>query len=300
MTVKIKGLIRLYIFFIIVWSLGEAVENQKIIIDTISSYFTKIFSIQFEGEMEMNLTNTGKDISSIPVSKQNLKYKFISNGNKYRSEISFFDPFIKRNVYKIICWDGEKYQLLEIGEKRILSLSKYPPEANPYFIPNPLLFPFAFLFKKGESFSLNSFQNQSAIKERLKNIEKFKEGQKGEYKGIYFTLVKQALLDDNNIERYEIFLAKDLNYFPIFFQAFIGKDTREETEVKEILNLNGIIIPIVIYSSVYKKGKLLQNVKVTINRETVKVNLPIEVEFFNIPFSHADKIWDADNKIWLK
>ncbi|MCM8809374.1 MAG: hypothetical protein NC917_04295 [Candidatus Omnitrophica bacterium] len=300
---KIKLLLIMNIFSILIWYLGEAVENHEIIVDKISSYFTKIFSIQFEGDMEMNLISSNPNISPLLISNHNLKFKFFANGNKYRTEVSFFDPFIKRNIQKIICWNGEKYQLLEIGAKRHLLISKFLPEINPYFIPNPLLFPFTFLFKKEDNFSLNSYQNISMIKERLKNIEKIEEGKRGEYKGVYIYLLKEGLWEDNRfnkIERYEIFLVKDLNYFPIYFQIFIGKDIREEMEVKEILMYKDIIIPISIYSSMYEKGKLLQTVKVVLNKESVKVNIPIEVDFFSIPFSHADEVWDADSRIRIK
>ncbi|MCM8786253.1 MAG: hypothetical protein NC899_08525 [Candidatus Omnitrophica bacterium] len=271
-----------------------------IIVDKISSYFKKLFSVQFEGDMEMHLTSSDKSFSAIPLSKHNLKYKFINNGNKYRIEVYFFDPFIKKEVHKIVCWNGEQYQLLETGEKRVLSISKSLPQINPYFIPNPLLFPFTFLLKKGDYFSLNYFQNQQLIKERLKNIEKIEEGQRGEYKGIYIYFTKQGQFDDKNFENYKIFLARELNYFPIFSEIFIGEEIREEMEVKEFLKIDDIIIPIVIYSSAYKKEKLLRTVKVSIDKETVKINVPIEEEFFNIPFSHVDKVWDSDTKTWLK
>ncbi len=298
---KIKMVNKVFIcFFILLWSFGSALDNQEIIVDKISSYFTKIFSIQFEGNMEMNLTPSGKSLPSISITSQNLKYKFMSKGNKYKTEVSFFDPFIKKDINKVICWDGEKYQILEIGERKVLSISKNPPEISPYFIPNPLLFPFAFLLKKGDNFSLNFFQNQTLIKERLKNIEKFEEGQRGKYKGVYITFTKQELMDDKNVKFFKTFFAEELNYYPVFSQCFTGEDIKEEMEVQEILKIDDIIVPAIISISVYKKDILFQTLKITLDKNSMRVNIPIEKEIFNISFSQVDKVFDADSKIWIK
>jgi hypothetical protein len=297
MKKKILKYLCFSLFFIFSFNCkGENDEIKSLIVSNLQSYSNKIFSFTFFTEVEMVLTPEGEKISNFPINKSGLKIKYVVNGNKYRQEIEYFDHVLKKETKKILCFDGMQFYLLESNTRSILSISKGPIKKTFYLFPSPLLTPFAFICDKGDdTVTLNTLQNPQKIENFKNSIKRIWEGRKAGFSGFYIQIEK-----DENI--YEIFWAKELNYYPIFFQKNKKENVNiiEETWVRDYLIVKDIVVPTFIEAKAFKNGKLLQIVLFKIDKSSLSVNIPIEEVFFSIPFIHADKVWDCDNRIWLK
>jgi len=297
MKKKILKYLYFSLFFIFSFNCrGENDEIKNLILSNLQSYPKKIFSFTFCTEVEMVLTPEGKKISNFSIDKTGLKIKYVVNGNKYRQEIVYFDHVLKKETKKILCFDGIQFYLLELNNRSILSIGKGPIKKAFSLFPSPLLTPFAFIYDKGdETVTLNILQDPQKIENFKNSIKRIYEGSKGGFSGFYTQIEKEE-----NI--YEIFWAKELNYYPIFFQKNKKENMNivEEMWVRDYLNVKNIIIPTLIELKAFKNEKLLQTVLFKIDKSSLSVNIPIEEVFFSIPFIHADKVWDCDNRIWLK
>ncbi|HNQ35095.1 MAG TPA: hypothetical protein PKN80_03420 [bacterium] len=267
-------------------------------------YFQKLYSIQFDSKVCVTLS---KDIllEQPNLSNQLIwEIKFISNGSKYRSEVTSIDPIKRLKKTFITTYNGEDYRILEIGEKSILYLKKSWNTDNPYNGTITILTPFQFAFQKGDIGTIETLK-KTEIWQRLANkaIE-VKSFQKLGYKGINITF---KVSDFNNAKEriYEVFFAEDLDYYPIFWRTIDPTTKRcDEISVLEmrIYNIDNdrIFIPIRITGEEkFNNGGIAQTGSEEINPQTVKINQPVNNGIFTLSVFQANAVHDSDTGIWF-
>jgi hypothetical protein len=271
------------------------------------NYFQRILSIEFKSFTMLTLSKEAYQIQKLSRDTIEVEMKFVSNGLKYRSEVSFYDFSADKDTLEITAYNGTLYQKLHIRKEPILYISKHTETVNPYNNLNPLLAPFLFAFSKSVTahLKIDPFQNPQtwlSLADKITGIGS--ERNMLGYQGILLKFKKSEGLGGKDIH-YKVFFAKDLNYYPIYWEGINHLNQRVETRVLEVRKYNGesgeIIIPIRIEGKEYfANNKIAQISLMKIDPKTLRVNQPIKDDIFTIPVSQSNKVFDADVEIWFE
>lgn len=269
------------------------------------NYFQRILSIEFKSFTRLTLSKEASQIQKLPRDTIKVEMKFVSKGSKYRSEVSFYDFSADKNTIEITAYNGNLYQRLHKREEPILYISRHTKPMNPYNNLNPLLAPFIFAFSKSAHLKIDMFQNPQtwlSLSEKVTGIGS--ERNMFGYEGILLKFRKSESLGEKDIH-YKVFFAKELNYYPIYWEGINHLNQRVEARVLEIRKYNSesgeVIVPIHIEGKEYfENGKIAQTSLMKIDPQTLKVNQPIKDEIFTIPLSQANKVFDSDVGIWFE
>jgi hypothetical protein len=300
----------IYTFIIIVLLSPISFASDLEITEVLSKqnqYLQKLYSLEFTAKIIGVGSEESTKLQKLPANKLESRMIFVYNGSKYRSEVLAAGPPDEKKPTYVSAYDGERYYLLEVKQKPILFLSRRPHSFNnPYYGINPVLFPFEFVFQKGDELSIKTLQKEeiwSRLKSEIIETQKIK---KSGHDGIKIILKKRLDVTTGREEIYEVFFAEDLNYYPIYWkstdQLIKGWTETSVLEFKRYGEENGnIIIPTRIQSNIYfEGGKFSDSLYIEIIPSTLKVNQPVKDEVFTIPISQVDRVYDADADMWFE
>lgn len=102
----------------------------------------------------------------------------------------------------------------------------------------------------------------------------------------------------------EVFFASDLDDFPVWasVETSGGKSEVTVTQTAPMpIDDGNIILPLTIdVSETSADGVRSQLMRINVDPASLSVNAPLADPGFTIPTDKADKVWQADLKVWLK
>ena len=270
-------------------------------------YFQSISSLEFRSTMEFVFSEELKQKRKSPVEKLEITMHFTSDGQMYRSEVSFVDFATGKRGKTITACNGELYQILQVANAQVLSVSKSIENMpilkhNPYMGMNQMLLPFAFGFHTGcsgggstaddapASLSLDTLRKSATWSHLVKDTAEIRQTNMYGHDCLVVKLKKIKGVIRPGV--YEIYFAADLGYFPIYYkqvdlQGMVILEVRVLNTAKH--GTENIVIPLRIETKEYSDdGKLMQSSIAQIDSKTLKVNQGINTEVFTISASEND------------
>jgi len=288
------------IFILISVSIEIFSQGTDAIIHSQIKYFQKIYSLDMRVR---GCTINSEELVKIAGKKEfQAEGRLFLNGSKYRVEL-----FNKGVPYMIKAYSGEKQYVLQITKgRRILFLKRFPEEdTNPYLGTNIIVEWYGFVFEKGDKMNMEVLQNYSIWNRFRRRIRRIYESEMFGRKGVKVD-VEKISVNSGKKEKYRIFFANDLNYFPIYWEETdtltnsLSKQTLVNFKKYEVDDGSVIIIPLKVEGVRYRNKKIIQREWWEIDEKTLKINQPIKEEIFTIPISQADRVYDAETDTWFE
>jgi hypothetical protein len=222
------------------------------------------------------------------------------SGNKFYSELKATRA--ETNIKpKISAYDGDKYQVLDRIEK---GQGEFLAHSSSHLLPtdsgtlNPMILPYAWLFKAGQSIEWAKVKDESLWKDKFSTAVYINQLQED---GHAYEIVKlDGVLPDTITE---VYFASDLNYYPLKTITKLKDGSpcnRGTVQRYKTFDIDGetLVIPLEFSFEQQTKTKTYQGLS-KIHEKTLEVNLPLDDDFFTLSPTRANEVIDMDERARL-
>ncbi len=214
---------------------------------------------------------------------------FYERGGMFRVELKHRSEKTESAITS--AYNGDRYQVLFEHEKR-LSLARSSRLPNPYFTFNPLILPYAWLFRAGMTYTWSEVKNP-------KNWERsFEEGRYiGQSPEGGFSCEVVELPAALRETRCRVYFARELGYYPLKVIGYFGGEESSMTRVLRYrtMDVDGhrVVFPTLVVAEQRLDGEFFR-AEYRLEEDSIKLNHPIDEEVFTISPSRASIVVDLD------
>jgi len=232
---------------------------------------------------------------------EKLKYevKCYQQGGCFRVEATLTrasDQSRTKVVNLLSAYNGRHYQTF-YPKSGVLALSSTARVPNAYFVLNPLVAPYVWLLSPGDQLSWSVVRDEQQWRKRLADARWAGRTSDGEHQFAVVEIpIKIALLKRPAICR--VFFAEDLECFPLRWATSSDEGYAGSARVTAYaeLQVDGevAVVPLEIWTSDRLPDGSASEQHYVLDRDSLKLNEPIDAELFTISTARARVIRDLD------
>ncbi len=258
-----------------------------------TGYFESIDTIEFSSAQVLSLSEVAREKLGQASARTESSLTFAAKSAKFLSSTALRDPATGAESIVVTAYDGNRHQMLD-KTSRLLSVSNRPQMANAYFGLNPVLVPFLFVFERDDEQTLVKLRDEATWARLVAEARGTGVERVGEHTCDVFEFTRRL---SGHPVTYAVYFSRESGGLPVrtLMRDSDGK-LLYEAAVERLERVGGVVVPlrVVIRGYIPDTGEQWQTVELTIDRETLKVNEPLDDGTFSIPVTEADYFVDVD------
>jgi len=190
------------------------------------AYFERVETMFFHAELSFALNAAMQKLHDLPAAPRVVTMRFLSSRTGYRSDVTQVDPISGETMAFTRASNGEIFQSTDAVERPVLHVTRTQTwSGGPYGSMHPLVSAFAFALPSDQDHSLAVLGEPELWSKVESTVVSFQNRQRSGHQGV------QVGFDGQGAEHHDVFFAKDLDYFPVWWSATREGGGRSEMSV---------------------------------------------------------------------